>query len=286
MQITKHIFFFFLCLLPCAAFCQELDETRENQLAEKITRFIDEYDQIANSPDLQIRLTERNLESSSYTSLLGTRLGSLQTSLQTLDFRWNVFSQAEQADIATSESLMDLLAQAQQIRQIAADTIAAQQNRCNAIADFLEAERAILSQDTVYKNLYGKAESLSLVKQLAPQLEKVKAEEQTLFEKLQATYNKSKAASQLIPQLTERSARLDEQFYALKALSTKIQSMEYKPLIQRVKDYLLGLACVAVILLFLNTIVTKLQAAKKAREMLKKQKDLLKKSNNEDYPTI
>ena len=286
MQIAKHIFFFFLSFLPLAAFCQELDEVRENQLADKITWYIDEYDQIVNSPDLQIRLTERNLESGSYLRLLSMRLSSLQTSLQTLDCRWNVFSQAGQADIAASEFLMDLLAQAQQIRQTAVDTLTAQQNRCDAIADFIEAERVILSQDTVYKNLYRKAESLSLVKQLAPQLEKVKAEEQTLFERLQASYNKSKAASQLIPQLAKRSERLDEQFYALKVLSAKIQSMEYKPLFQRVKDYLLGLACVSVILLFLNTIVTKLQAAKKAREMLKKQKDLLKKSNNEDYPTI
>ena len=62
--------------------------------------------------------------------------------------------------------------------------------------------------------------------------------------------------------------------------------MEYKSPIERAKDYLMGVAYVAVILIFINMVTTKLQAAKKAREMLKKQKDLLNKNNNEDYPTI
>ena len=286
MQIVRHIFFCFLCLLACTAFSQELDETRENWIANKITDFIDEYDQLANDPNLEIRITEANLKSESYPRLLSSRLGTLNISLQALDFRWNAFSQNRQTDIAASEFLMNLMTQVQQLRQTAADTIAAQQNRCNAIVDFIKAEQLIYSQDTVYKELYRKAKRLSLVKQQAPQLEKVKAQEQVLFEKLQASYEKSKTATQLIPQLAKRSERLDDQFFALKALSTNIQSMKYEPPIQRIKDYLMSLAYVAVILIFINMVTTKLQAAKKARDMMKKQQDLFKKTNNEDYPTI
>lgn len=286
MQINRHIFFCFFCLLACTAFSQELDETQEDWIANRITNFIDEYDQLANNPNLEIRITEANLKSESYARLLSTRLGTLNNSLNTLDFRWNAFSQAMQTDIAASEFLMSLMTQVQQLRQTATDTIAAQQNKCNAIADFIKAEHLIFSQDIVYKELYKKAKSLSLVKQQAPQLEKVKAEEQILFEKLQTSYQKSKTATQLIPQLAKRSARLDDQFFALKALSSNIQSMKYEPPIQRIKDYLMSLAYVAVILIFINMVTTKLQAAKKARDMIKKQQELFKKTNNEDYPTI
>lgn len=286
MQIVRHIFFSILCLLACTAFSQELDETRENWIANKITGFIDEYDQLANNPNLEIRITEANLKLESYPRLLSSRLGILNISLQALDFRWNAFSQNRQTDIAASEFLMSLMTQVQQLRQTATDTIAAQQNRCNAIVDFIKAEQLIYSQDTVYKELYRKAKRLSLVKQQAPQLEKVKAQEQVLFAKLQASYEKSKTATQLIPQLAKRSERLDDQFFAIKALSTNIQSMKYEPPIQRIKDYLMSLAYVAVILIFINMVTTKLQAAKKARDMIKKQQDLFKKTNNEDYPTI
>ena len=62
--------------------------------------------------------------------------------------------------------------------------------------------------------------------------------------------------------------------------------MEYKPFIERIKSYLLGLACVSVILVFLNILVTKLAGLKKARQMLKKQKDMWNKTNGSEYPTI
>ena len=286
MQIVKHIFCCLFCLLSCTVFCQELDEAHENWLAGRISDFFDEYDQLANDPELEIRITEANLGSETYTRLISTRLGTLNSSLQALDFRWNAFSQAKQTEIAASEFLLNLMTQVQLIRQNAADTITAQQNKCNAIADFIKAERLIYSQDTIYKVLYKKALSFSLVKQQAPQLEKVKTEEQILFEKLQTSYQKAKDATQLIPQLAKRSARLEDQFFALKALSSNIQSMKYEPPIQRIKDYLMSLAYVAVILIFINMVTTKIQAAKKARDMIKKQQDLFKKTNNEDYPTI
>lgn len=294
MTITKTLtftkaavaLFVFLFVFVFSAPCQGLDAAREDQLADRIMLFVDEYDLLANKADRQLRLSDANLESGSYTTLLKSQLNSLMGSLQTLDFRWKSFTQTEQADIAESEYLLELMTQAQQFRQTAANAIATQQNICNALCDFIEAERFIRSQDTIYKILYGKAKSLSLEKHLAPQLERVKAEEQSHFEKLKTAHDKAKAAVQLIPQLSKRTEQLDERFYTLKVLSTKIQSMVYRTPIQRAKDYLMGIACLAVILIFINLAVTKLQATKKARKMFKKQQELLKKTNNQDYPTI
>ena len=126
----------------------------------------------------------------------------------------------------------------------------------------------------------------SLVQKLAPQLEKLKAEEQVHFERIQSSYDKSKSAADLIPQLNKRAATLNEKYFKIKALSEKIQAMEYKPFVQRIKDYLLEIACVSVILMFFTMLTAKLKAAKNAREMLKKQKQLLNRTNGSDYPTI
>lgn len=210
-----------------------------------------------------------------------------ETQLGTLEFRWKAFLQNAQEEIADSEYLMELMSQVEQLTQAAKDSIAMQQKRCDAMADLVEAEKLLYSQDTVYKALYKEAMRFSLVKQLAPRLEKLKSKEQAMFQKIDASYSKTKEVAQLLPQMAGRCANLDEEYYALKALSGKIQALEYKPPLQRAKDWLMSLACVAMILVFINMATTKIKAAKKAREMLKKQKEFFDKANPENnYPTI
>ena len=181
---------------------------------------------------------------------------------------------------------MELMTQAQQLKQAIADTIASQQKQYDAITDFVEAESFIESQDSIYSRLYKEAFGLSLVQNLTPKLEKLKGEEQAMFEKIQSCYDKSKSAVEIVPVLTKRATILDDKFYNIKIRSEKIQALEYKPFIQRIKDYLIGIACIAIILMFISSAVAKLNAAKKAREMLKKQKELFDKTNGKDYPTI
>ena len=53
-------------------------------------------------------------------------------------------------------------------------------------------------------------------------------------------------------QFLEMDSVLSEQYANIQVMSKKIQEMTYKPLIQRLKDYLISLACVAVLLLFVN----------------------------------
>lgn len=74
----------------------------------------------------------------------------------------------------------------------------------------------------------------------------------------------------------------------MSGVSAKIQEMVYKPLIQRVKDYLLGFAAVSIVLLFFNFMISKFQAWKKMRESMKQMKENMNKLNGGGnyYPTI
>ena len=291
MQIARYFItgLFFFSLLPFSSQAlaeEEYDYLSQDELEDRILRFRDEYTQLSNICNLQIRITDSNLESGSFTRILREKVQVMNTGLQSLDFRWNAFTQLEQVDIAENEALMEQMTQVQKLRQAVSDTIAAIQQRCDAIADFIAAERFILAQDSIYAILYKHAKALSLTNKTAPQLEKVKAQEQAIFAKLQESYDKSKAAAKIVPQLGRRATVIDEHFFNLKAIDEKIQAMKFQPLFDRIKNFLMGLAYASVILLFLNMLLTKLQAAKKARELLKKQKDALGKTANADYPTI
>ena len=83
-----------------------------------------------------------------------------------------------------------------------------------------------------------------------------------------------------------RMETLEDAYAALKNKSDAIQEMTYKPLIQRIKDYLLGLAAVAVLLMFLSMLRARIKAIKDAREAMKKYKDALKLNGSDEYPTI
>lgn len=293
MQIVRYIilsFVIFLTLsLPLTA--QTTEEELANQqwvleVENHILDFQEELNQLSNASNVQIRISENNVESGSYTRILNQKLQMVSDKLMSIEYRWNTYTQSEQTTIANDEHLMELMSQTEMLKQAIADTIESQKQRYEAIKNFLDAEKLINSQDSVYKILYKKAFNFSLIQKFAPQLDKLKAEEQVHFERIQSSYNKAKDITETVPQLSKRAAALNEEYFKIKALSEKIQAMEFKPLVQRIKDYLLEIACVSVILMFITTFTAKLKAAKKAREMLKKQKDMLSRANGSDYPTI
>ena len=264
-----------------------IDPFREQQLESRMLQYIDDFDKLVSADGMQFGSSKADLVSVSHVRVVAQKLRIVQSNYQMLDFRWNAFVQSEQVEIAESDRLMDMMTRVQQLKQVVGDSIVALQGRCDAVAGFLDAEVFISSQDTVYKAFYKKARTLSLSKRLAQQLEKVKADEKVVFEQVQAHYDKSRDATKLFNKLNARAAKLDEQYYTIKTTSDKIQALEYKPLLQRAKDYLLGLASVSIILIFVNLVTTKLKSAKKARDMAKKQKKLFDKNNNNiDYPTI
>ena len=211
----------------------------------------------------------------------------LNQSYNTLDVKWNTYYQAQLMDIANDEELMEKVASFEGQKQVVKDSLDAKTQVVEAVMKFVEADKYIISQVSVYKSLYKKAYQLSLLQKLAPQLEKVKAKEQIVFGELQKNYEQAKASTELVPTLSKRMDVLDSQFVIMKSVSEKVQALEYKPFVQRVKDYVLGFAAVAIILLFLNGILTKFNAYRDKVANLKKYKEMMNnQGQGTNYPTI
>lgn len=149
----------------------------------------------------------------------------------------------------------------------------------------LQMQKFFQAQDSAYAKLYKTAVEYSLIKALAAELEKVKGKEQLVFAEIQSHYDIAKNLSEEFKNLLPRFQPIEEKYIELKNISDKIQALEYKPWLQRIKDYLYSLAAVAMILLFLNMLQAKLKALKQARENAKKLREMMDKDNN-DYPTI
>jgi hypothetical protein len=190
-------------------------------------------------------------------------------------------------DIANDEELMDKVAGLEALKQTVKDTLDAKTQSVESIIKFADADKFIISQVAVYKNLYQKAYKLSLLKNLAPQLEKLKAKEQIVFTELQTNYDQAKASCEVVPVLSKRMKVLDEQYVVMKSVSEKVQALEYKPFFQRIKDYVLGVAAVAIILMFFNLAFAKFKAYRDKVKNLSKYKNMMdNQGQGTKYPTI
>lgn len=280
----------FLLLLPMVGRAQEEMTTEEEldsisrDISERMAAFQEEVLQLHALSrfrvdiDMEMPLTEPLLD------VVGDRLKALTTALNSFTVRWDTYSQAQQVYVADNEELLNKVAQIQQIRQAVTDSLAARQQQHDQLTAFSKAEQMIWGQDKTYRRLYQQAAKYSLSSKLAAQLEKVKAEEQALFADIQTNYNQAKTAADAFPGLKVRMKGMDSKFFELQTVSAKIQEMAYKPFIQRIKDYLFGLAAVAILLLFFNLMSSKLKTIKQAREQAKKMKEMMTGQHN--YPTI
>ena len=193
-----------------------------------------------------------------------------------IDNKWEIYCQSRQSEIANDDSLLQIVVNYQLIKQGLLDSISYKVHYLDALADFDQAEHFIASQDSIYQQFYETAVKYSLLKQLATQLEALKGKEQLLFADLNANYETAKKISQEFNELQPRFLKIEENFIALKNCSEEIQAQTYKPLFQRIKDYLYGL--------YLNMVQAKIKALKQARENAKKFSQMVKDEN--DYPTI
>lgn len=201
-----------------------------------------------------------------------------------IDNKWEIYCQSRQSEIANDDSLLQIVANYQQTKQDLLDSISYKAHYLDALTNFDQAEQFITSQDSIYQQFYETAVKYSLLKQLAPQLEALKGKEQLLFSDLQAKYETAKGITQEFNELQPRFLEIEENFIMLKNCSDKIQAQAYKPLFQKIKDYLYGLAAVTIILMYINMIQAKIKALKQARENAKKFSQMMKDEN--DYPTI
>ena len=253
----------------------------------RLSQFTEELDQMHAVGQMSLSVDGTVGVSPSVVNAMKERIKFLNQSYNTLDVKWNTYYQAQQMDIANDEGLMDKVAGVEALKQEVKDTLDAKTQAVESIIKFVEADKFIISQVSVYKSLYQKAYKLSLLKKLAPQLEKVKAKEQLVFTQLQSNYDQAKASCEVVPALSKRMSVLDEQYVVMKSVSEKVQALEYKPLFQRVKDYVLGLAAVAIILLFLNAAIAKFKAYRDKVKNLSKYKDLMNnQGKGTNYPTI
>ena len=294
MDIIKKLLIAILLwsVLPSAVWAQDAemsagDEDIDSTYADIQARMIQFQEELVQlgalsrfriDIDMEMPLTEPLL------NVVDRRLKSLSIAVNSFTSRWEAYSQAQQIYIAENDSLLNKLAQIQQMQQMVADTLASRQQLYEHLLDFAKAEVFIWGQDKKYQRLYKLAMEYSLSPKLATKLEKVKAEEQALFADVEKNFGKAKEAVELFAGLQLRMKGVEEKYYKLQTVSAKIQEMEYKPFIQRIKDYLMGLAAVAIILMFVNMVRSKLKALKAAREQAQKMSEML--NGDHKYPTI
>lgn len=280
----------FVSMLPSVAWAQEEMSTEEEldstytDINEHLELFQEELLQLnalcrfRMDIDMEMPLNEPLLD------VVSERLKSLSASMNSFSTRWDTYSAAQQVYIADNDSLLNRVAVIQQMRQTVTDTLALRQQQRDHLVAFSTAEKFIWSQDNTYRRLYQQAIQYSMSPKLAAQLEKVKAEEQALTADVQKYYAQAKEAAEAFPGLELRMKGMDNKVFELQTVSAKIQEMAYKPFIQRIKDYLMGLACVAILLMGLNLLKSKLALVKQARDQAKKMKSMMNGQHN--YPTI
>lgn len=292
MNIKKNLWllFIFVCMLPSVAWAQEEMSAEEEldsaytDINEHMELFQEELIQLnalcrfRMDIDMEMPLNEPLLD------VVSERLKSLSLALNSFSTRWDTYSAAQQVYIADNDSLLNRAAVIQQMRQAVTDTLALRQQQRDQLVAFSTAEQFIWSQDKNYRQLYKKAVQYSATSMLAAKLEKVKAEEQALTADVNKYYSQAKEAATAFPGLQLRMEAMENKVFELQTVSAKIQEMAYKPFIQRIKDYLLGLACVAILLMGLNLLKSKLALVKQARDQAKKLKGLTGGQHN--YPTI
>ena len=213
-------------------------------------------------------------------------IGDLQRSFNSLDVRWNTYCTAQQGYIADREELLAIVAQYQQTRQMVADSLENCRARLLAADHFNAAIRFMQDKLADYDRIQRRCDNLAMTQQTAEQLERVKAAEQLTFGEITERYQQAKSAVDLNPALKKEEQQLDELYLDLSTRSEHVQATVYKSLIEKAKDYLLGIAAVAIVLMFVSMLQNKIQATKQMRESMKRLKEQYIKEGQDDIPSI
>jgi hypothetical protein len=213
------------------------------------------------------------------------RLDGLAGQLNRMKVKADIYCQAQQEYIAMDDSLMNLMATYYEVWQQADDSVSHQKIRLQAQADYEKAERFILKQDTALQRFHKQAAMYAKLPQTAAQLENVKGQELLLMTDIESRFAIARDAVEKNPSLKRKLTKLEQAYLKQKALSDETQAMAYKSPIEQAKDYLLSLAAVGIILMFVNMVASKIQLYKQTRDSAKKMEEALRKANG-DYPQI
>lgn len=239
------------------------------EVEHRLLLFVDEL------TALQKKVSHSNLE----------QLKVANRSLTAIDHKWMVYSQAQQGAIAADEHLMDIVVSYQANKQMVTDSIQGRQHKLESLQAFLMAEEFLASKDSEYEKMYESSQQYMMLEKLSPLLEKLKGKEQLVYAEVTKHYEAANAASQEFGELKGRMKKVEEQYIQLTNVSEKIQAAEYKPFLERIKDYLYSFAAVAIVLMFFNMIQSKIQAYKQMRKSAEEYKKMLS-GNQDEYPTI
>lgn len=278
-MMTKRLYI--LILIVCMAINGQAQEAAAP--AEAQERVLTEEQVLAIADELNNFMGEVSSITNSISTTKAPGMKMLEHRLIAVNVRWQSYTTLRQQDIASTPALMDMLSQYQMMYMTATDSIAAQTKRVEAQGVVNSAILSIRQMNQKYEKMLSKATTLSLAPQTATQLEALKAEEQVIFQKLTEDYQKAQAAIELDPKLEGRKRELDKVYIGIKAKSEKIQAAVYKSLLERLKDYVLTFAGVAILIMFVSMIYSKMSALKQAADAAKK---LRKMNNPSDYPTI
>lgn len=214
-----------------------------------------------------------------------TGIDGIMKELDASDFKFEMFFQANSEAISVKDDLQAKVLDYRTARKTLGDSLTVWRARIDARDQFEAADAFLASQDSTYKAMYRSSNKLSIAPQTAKALEKLKAREQLKFAEVQSYYDKACAAMQADPSLAGGFESIEENYIELKSFSVKIQQAAYKPFIDRIKDYLMSIAAVTIVLMFLVMIKGQITSAKQYRENMKKMKEQFKK-NDDEIPSI
>jgi len=289
MSHLRYIIILCMALLPIPLLAQTdeveaLQDSETMEIKAKMLLFKSELSDLYERAMVYLDIDAQSSMTSAQQNMYEDRFKRLNLALQSFNARWNTYSQAQQVYIADNDSLLSWSDEMQMMQQALTDSLDSKKQQFDQIVGFNNAEKLLFSQDSIYKQMYEEAMKLSLVAKLAPRLENLKSKEQLRFADIQSNYDKAKEAVTAFPALSKRMEKIEVKYIQLKSISAKIQEMAYKPFIQRVKDYLMGFAAVAILLMFINLAAARIKSFKQARAQAKKLRDSL--NGQRDYPTI
>lgn len=217
-----------------------------------------------------------NLENASKTQLDRT-----SRSLNLFDIKWSEFLQGNYETIVADNGLIAIMDEFEETRTAVGNAIELRKAQIEKTTQFIKSEQLVSSQLDQYRDLKDKAFKLSLVKQGADALEKLKAKEQLDLADIRNAYQTAKDAAEINPRLKGRMDSLQGMFVEIQTMSDEIQKMEFKPLMTRIKDYLMSIAAVSVIMMFFVFLGTYVKSIKSAKDSAEQMKQLLNKGENE-----
>ena len=263
-----------------------VDATTRLMIRNRLDQFTVSMNQICNACTARLPVSTDMQITDGYLRMLDYRLNTMEQNLDALGIRWNIYYPTMQYEISQDEDLMDGVQSFELMMQEATDSLGVRRQQLQALRDFIDARSYMTSLDTTYNGIGKRAFELSLTSRTATQLEKEKNKEGLLFATVQEKFDKAQEADRMHLVSAAHMEELKDLYAGLQHKSETIQAMAYKPLIQRLKDYLLGLAAVAMLLMFINMVNGKIKAAKQVRQNMKQYQDAMKLNGKDDYPTL